>query len=322
MQKVLIVITVLSIIGCNSNTKKNKINTNFANDSVTGIVIPKLGETDSIFANKYIENKKSKDSILAITKSKDSEQKISKEDDQSDEIKNIQIAQKEEKKKEVTPENSGIKPDHSAWNTLTNKFVSSTGKVDYNGFKSQSAKVELYLKHLQHTAPQKDWTRNEQLAYWFNLYNAATIHLVASVYPVQSIKSINQGKPWDKKYIQSGSNIYSLNEIENTIVRPNFNEPRLHVAFNCAAVSCPKLLNEAFTPNKLNQQLNTLSKTWINDPDKNKITDNSIEISKIFEWYVVDFKKGVIPFINKYSNTKVNDSAKVRYLEYNWDLND
>ena len=148
------------------------------------------------------------------------------------------------------------------------------------------------------------------------------MRLVASNYPVKSIKDINAGKPWDKKFIKSGTNLYSLNDIENTIVRPNYNEPRLHVAFNCAAVSCPNLLNGAFIPSKLNAQLNSLSKKWISDTSKNKITTDKIEISQIFNWYKADFKTGVIPFLNKYSGTPVNPNAEVTFMEYNWSLNE
>lgn len=216
-----------------------------------------------------------------------------------------------------------LKPNHEIWNKLTKTYVSSSGKVNYRGFKSKISSLETYLLLLEKTPPTKKWSKNEKLVYWFNLYNAATVHLVASNYPVNSIKDINAGKPWDKKFVKSGDNLYALNDIENKIVRPNYNEPRLHVAFNCAAVSCPNLLNEAFTAFKLDAQLNRLSKQWINDPTKNKISKNEIQISKIFNWYNADFKKGVISFINTYSNSvKVDSNTKPTYLEYNWKLND
>jgi len=214
-----------------------------------------------------------------------------------------------------------LKPNHEIWNTLTKKYVSSNGKVNYAGFKKDITNVNKYLLHLEEVSPDKIWSRNEKLAYWFNLYNAATVYLIANNYPTQSIRDLEGGKPWDKKFIKSGTKTLSLNEIENSIVRPNYNEPRLHAAFNCAAVSCPNLLNEAFMPSKLNSQLNMLSKQWVNDVSKNVIAKNEIKISKIFEWYAADFKEGVIPFINKYSNQKVNPNAKISYLEYNWKLN-
>lgn len=224
--------------------------------------------------------------------------------------------------KVVTPE-TPLKPTHTVWNELAKNYVSKAGKVNYGAFKTNIHKLENYLKELETTPPTNDWSRNEKLAYWFNLYNASTVHLVATNYPVKSIKDINSGKPWDKKFIKSGDRVYSLNDIENTIVRPNYNEPRLHVAFNCAAISCPNLLNEAFVPNKLNTQLNLLAKNWITDPFKNNLSNlDKIEISQIFNWYKVDFKEGIIQFINKYSPQPINENAAISYTEYQWELND
>ncbi|WP_298539593.1 DUF547 domain-containing protein [uncultured Aquimarina sp.] len=313
MQKVfLLLLMLIYISGCTSEKKDKKTKIQTENKVVIKDTINKSQIEDTIINTEVIENKKAEDSILDSTTRK----KVEKE------IKDKTPVKEETTETIVPTVIKKIRPDHSGWNLLTKKHVSASGKVNYNGFKSDISKVEFYLKQLEQTSPQKDWTKNEKLSYWFNLYNASTIHLVATAYPLKSIKDINNGKPWDKKFIKSGHRTYSLNEIENTIVRPNFNEPRLHVAFNCAAVSCPKLLNEAFTPTKLNNQLDKLSKTWINDSTKNKITENTIEISKIFEWYNVDFKKGIITFINKYSDTKTNESSEIQYLEYNWDLND
>ncbi|WP_299221962.1 DUF547 domain-containing protein [uncultured Aquimarina sp.] len=312
MQKVFLLLTFFFISGCASDKKEKKTNAQIENTIVTEDPINKPQTEDTITNTEVIENKETKDSILDSKNTKKVEE----------ETKDDTPVKEETKEKIVAKETEKIRPDHSNWNLLTKKYVSASGKVNYSGFKANISEIDTYLLHLQNITPQKDWTKNEKLSYWFNLYNASTIHLVASAYPVKSIKDINNGKPWDKKFIKSGSKVYSLNEIENTIVRPNFNEPRLHVAFNCAAVSCPKLLNEAFTPTKLNNQLNKLSKTWINDPTKNEINANIIAISKIFEWYGVDFKKGIIPFINTYATIKANDSAKIQYLEYNWDLND
>ena len=215
------------------------------------------------------------------------------------------------------------KPNHSEWGELLLKYVSAKGKVNYTGFKSKLPELTAYLKHLEEVSPKSDWSRNEKLAYWINLYNASTVYLVASNYPVKSITDISGGKPWDKKFVKSGDKIYTLNEIENKIIRPTFNEPRIHVALNCAAVSCPTLMNSAFLPNKLNMQFDRQAKLWINDSSKNVISANTVKLSKIFEWYGDDFKKdGIINWVNKYANTKAGSTAKIEYMEYNWGLNE
>jgi hypothetical protein len=226
--------------------------------------------------------------------------------------------------KEVITVVEKIRADHDVWNTITKKNVSGTGKVDYKGMKTDLAKIKAYLLHLEKTVPTAEWSKNEKLAYWINLYNASTVYLIASNYPTKSITKLSGGKPWDKKFVKSGTNTYSLNDIENNIVRPQFKDPRIHAALNCAAVSCPKLLNGAYLPSKLNAQLDTQVRAWINDATKNKLNVNKAQVSKIFEWYKVDFKDGVVSFINKYtsSNTALLSTAKISYLEYDWALNE
>ena len=139
-------------------------------------------------------------------------------------------------------------------------------------------------------------------------------------YPVKSIKDIAGGKPWDKKFIKLDGKTLSLNDIENGIIRKDFNEPRIHFAVNCASISCPKLLNKAYTAGNLNSLLESQTKRFINDNSMNMISATKPEISNIFDWYKVDFGN-VITFLNKYSDTEIESSAKISYKEYNWNLN-
>jgi hypothetical protein len=212
---------------------------------------------------------------------------------------------------------------HNDFNTLLQKHVTVQGSVDYSNFKKEQQALVAYLTKLANTPAENNWSKNEQLAYWINLYNAATINLILDNYPVKSITSVHNGKPWDKKAIKSGNNTYSLNEIENEIIRPQFKEPRIHFAVNCAAVSCPKLLNEAFTPEKLEAQLSKQTKLFVNNTLKNNITPSKVTISKIFEWYRGDFEKNesLIQFLNKYSSISINLDAEVEFMEYDWLLN-
>ena len=115
-----------------------------------------------------------------------------------------------------------------------------------------------------------------------------------------------------------------IHQIENEIIRPDFEEPRIHFALVCAAVSCPKLLNQAYLPEKLDEQLDQQTRYFINESGKNKLSPNLVELSKLFSWYGKDFtKRGtVIDFINQYSEQPISDNARIKYLNYNWDLND
>ena len=219
-----------------------------------------------------------------------------------------------------------VRAEHAEWDELLKKHVSATGKVNYQGMKKELPKIKSYLGYLNKVTPEKDWSKNDKLAYWINLYNASTVYLIASNYPLKSITKLSGGKPWDKKFVKSGGKVYALNQIENEIIRPRFKDPRIHAALNCAAVSCPKLLNGAYLPNKLNAQLDKQTRAWIGDVTKNKLTPNKIKLSKIFEWYADDFKAGggVRKFVSKYSIKKflIDPKAKITYLEYDWALNE
>lgn len=221
---------------------------------------------------------------------------------------------------DTTPNGPWV-PTHDLWNDLLKKHVSADGKVDYLGFKKDMAALESYLGGLTRNPVQDDWSRNEKMAYWINAYNAFTVKLILDNYPISSITKLDNGKTWDVKRITLGKNTYSLNNLENDILRPKFNDARIHFAVNCAAKSCPPLLNRAFMADKLDVQLEQQAKAFINNPKYNKISANEVQISKIFEWYAQDFGN-IIEYLNKYSTTKINPNATVKYLEYDWALNE
>jgi hypothetical protein len=215
------------------------------------------------------------------------------------------------------------KPNHSPWNELLQKHVSATGKVDYKGFEKDKAKLNEYLKSLQKENPYGVWSKNEKLAFWINAYNAFTVKAILDYYPVSSITHIkpeNANTIWKLKWIEIAGKQLSLDEIENDIIRPEFKDARIHFAVNCAAKSCPPLRNEAYTAEKLDDQLNEQTRNFINDKSMNKISANKAEISNIFYWYADDFK--LVEFINKYSTVKITESTKITYLEYDWALNE
>lgn len=212
------------------------------------------------------------------------------------------------------------KPDHGNWNDLLAKYVNSKGAVNYAGFKADKTKLQAYLAELTNNPPESSWTRNEKMAFWINAYNAYTVKLIVDNYPVKSITDLKGGKPWDVKWIKIGAKTYSLNNIENDILRPQYKDARIHFAVNCAAESCPPLLNQAWTSELLDVFFNKQAKAFINNPAYNKISANKVQVSKIFDWYKEDFGN-LINYLNKFSTTKINAKAKVEFLEYDWALN-
>ncbi|MDX1350790.1 MAG: DUF547 domain-containing protein [Putridiphycobacter sp.] len=244
----------------------------------------------------------------------------------SEKTKNSELGRQDIMETDIVPDlpqptNVPLKPNHTKWDELLRKYVTSSGKVNYVGLKSKLGELEEYIIYLQSFASRETWTTNEKLAYWINLYNAATVRLILENYPVSSITDIDGGKPWDQPIVKVGTKYYTLNNIENDIIRPRFKDARIHFAVNCAAKSCPPLMSTAFTAEKLNRQLQSQTAAFINST-QNTITSEKIEISKIFDWYKDDFESGdVITFLNIYSSVPINDNASISYKVYDWSLN-
>lgn len=222
---------------------------------------------------------------------------------------------------------------HENWTALLQDHVSDKGKVNYKSFISDSVSLNSYLKKLQENHPnEKSWSKNEQLAYWINAYNAFTVKLICDNYPVKSIKDITSGpnipfvnSPWDIKFINIEEETYDLNDIEHGIIRGNFEDARIHFAVNCASGSCPRLINEAFEATSLDQQLDEATHSFLKDEGKNIVRANELQVSKLFSWYSGDFKKEhetVIAFIDAYTDLNISSDASVSYLDYDWTLNE
>jgi hypothetical protein len=226
----------------------------------------------------------------------------------------------------IAKQNSGPEVttfNHSAWNDLLKANVSNAGNVNYKGMKKSQTKLDSYLNELSSTTvDEKLWSKDEQLAFWINVYNAFTVKLIVNNYPTKSINNIT--KPWDTKFFKIGGVQMNLSHVENEILRKKFNEPRIHFAIVCASYSCPKLSNKAFTAANTQSQLTTLTKGFINDPKRNKISASKVQLSEIFNWYKGDFIKNgtLIAYLNKYLTVKIKANAKVSFLPYNWNLNE
>lgn len=209
------------------------------------------------------------------------------------------------------------------WNELVITSVSDKGEVDYAKLKMKRNELDDFLHSLSVSTPSENWSKQKKTAFWVNAYNAFTIQLILDHYPVASIMQINNGKAWDLKFIEIGGISYSLNNIEHDILRKKYFDPRLHFILNCAAQSCPRLYNRAFTEENIELIMDKLSKEFINDSDENSLQMDPITISQLFNWYQEDFiKKGsLIDFLNQYSNQQVNSNARIEFKEYNWNLN-
>ncbi len=230
----------------------------------------------------------------------------------------------------TAPTSNAAPIEHGMWDKLLKKHVDNKGMVDYKGFKQDRNELKKYLDLVSKNAPSSKWSKDEQLAYWINAYNAYTVELILEHYPVKSIKDIGSSikipfvnTPWDVKFIEIGGKKMDLNNIEHGIIRKQFNEPRIHFALVCAAKSCPPLRNEAYTAAKLDKQLDDQGSDFLNNPEQNVVTKDKASITKIMDWYGGDFKKKmpIKDWINKYAKTKL-ETSNISFRGYNWALNE
>lgn len=225
---------------------------------------------------------------------------------------------------------SGV--SHKPFDELLQKYVDDAGMVNYKGLETERSKLKSYMVMLGKNGPQESWTEDQKLAYWINAYNAFTLELILRHYPVKSIKDIGDAikipfvnTPWDIKFIKVGGEELDLNNIEHGIIRKQFEEPRIHFALVCAAVSCPKLQNRAYLPETLDAQLTKAAKDFLSTPSKNEVKSASFaSLSKLFSWYRGDFTKNstLEEFINTYSEVKLDKRAKLEFKDYDWALNE
>lgn len=208
---------------------------------------------------------------------------------------------------------------------LLQKHVSKEGLVNYQEFKKDLPKLQQYIQYLEKTIPEENWSENRQKAFYINAYNAYTILLIIEHYPLKSITDIklDEKTAWKIPFVKIGGKTITLDFLEHEILRKKFTDPRIHVGVNCASISCPKLSNVAFTEQNIDSELEKLMHEFINDSSKNKLSANALEISAIFDWFKSDFikKSSLIAYLNQYSKTKINPTANIQFLQYDWNIN-
>ena len=181
----------------------------------------------------------------------------------------------------------------------------------------------------------RSYNSQEQQAYWINLYNALTVDLILKNYPTSSITKLGDKffsfGPWDDVVANINGKKLTLNDIEHKILRPIWQDPRVHYAVNCASYSCPNLSKTAYTGDNLELQLEQGAKHYINHPRGVMIEDGDLIISKIYKWYAEDFgnnEKALIEHLQKYAaptlkqqlNQFLVEQGDIDY-EYDWRLN-
>jgi hypothetical protein len=230
------------------------------------------------------------------------------------------------------------KIDHNQWAIFLDRYLIINDKSNINLMRySQVTKkdrkiLQNYLRYLE-DINISHYSRPEQFAYWINHYNARTVELILENYPIDSIKDISFSffsfGPWDEELITVEGIDLSLNDIEHRILRPIWKDPRIHYAVNCASMSCPNLLSKPFTAETSEMLLDEAAKGYVNHPRGVRFEDKKLMLSKIFDWYLVDFggsTDNLLKHILKYSEPhffqKIKHfKGKPEYV-YDWQLNE
>jgi hypothetical protein len=228
--------------------------------------------------------------------------------------------------------------DHSAWTNFLNTFVVERPGVNLvrYGDVDQTASQQLddYLAMLQ-SVPVSTLNRDQQFAFWLNLYNAQTIRIVLDHLPIKSIRDIDISPglfadgPWDAALIKIEGESLTLNDIEHRILRPLWQDPRIHYAVNCASIGCPDLQPRAFTTPELQDQLDTAARVFINTQRGVTVDGDQVIISSLYDWFYEDFggsDVALISHLKRYAGPALKERlepvSKISGDRYDWSLND
>ncbi len=216
--------------------------------------------------------------------------------------------------------------DVTTFFSKTNVFLKmnvSSGKVDYQSIKNDATLLNEALEIAAKIDVSKE-TITSQKAFWINAYNLSLIKGIVSKYPIKSPLDI--AGLFDKGTYTITGKKFTLNDIENKMIREKYHDPRVHFVLVCGANGCPPIINAVYLPETLEEQLSKQAKLALNNPNFIKVNSASkkVELSQIFEWYKDDFiskGKNEIEFINQYRDSKIDTNYKVSYYIYDWTLN-
>ncbi len=231
---------------------------------------------------------------------------------------------------------------HSEWDQVLKKYVSTvpgSTQVDYKALKKESGVLDSYLSKVSAVkkSEYEGWSGDQKLAFLINAYNAFTLKFIIKDDIPESIKDKGGffSSPWKKKFFKIFGKEAYLDKLEHEMARKQFNNCRVHFAFNCASIGCPALRTEAWLADKLDEQFEDSTKKFLSDRSRNRYNKekNRVEISKIFDWYEDDFSKdktcgSVAQFVSKYLTDDkdlqkkiASEEISIRHLDYDWKLN-
>ena len=234
--------------------------------------------------------------------------------------------------------------DHGPFDQVLQEYVDDQGLVRYAVLAKDRAQLDAYVDSLGRYSPESHPdrfpTHEHELAYWINAYNAFTLRGVIDAYPIASVKdAFALSGFFNRQTFVAGGQEMTLDHIENKIIRPTYQEPRIHFAVNCAALSCPQLENRAFTAPDLDARLERALMRFAQDPNHVRLQGKKLHLSKLLDWYGEDFSvwfppgrpnpenmPTIVNYLRPYLPSDLaaglTEDIAVEYNDYDWTLNE
>jgi uncharacterized protein DUF547 len=181
------------------------------------------------------------------------------------------------------------------------------GLVYYRAVRASRASLDRYAASLNVPATTyQAWTREQQMAFWLNAYNAFVLQTVVDHYPINgsskaypsnSVRQIPGGFE-QLKHRAAGQSL-TLDDIEKKIL-PQFKEPRLYLALGRGAVGSGRLRSEAYTGEQLKQQLDDVQEEFVSQQAMIRIdrSANQVSVTPIMSWHDAEFVAAYDPGAN------------------------
>lgn len=246
---------------------------------------------------------------------------------------------------------AALDQDYSPYGAALERSVRPP-RVDYLGLKAQRGDLDAAVRIFGEVsaAEERRWSRNERIAFWTNAYNAFTLRAIIDHYPINgsffsrsprnSIRQIDG--VWTKLTWQAAGRRVTLDDIEHRILRPEFKDPRVHFALNCASVGCPPLRAEPYRAADLDRQLDDAARIYMRSAEGLRLDGDTLRVSSIFKWYGEDFveryggavdggryptERAILGVIAQYGSAAAKARARearatIAFLDYDWSLND
>jgi len=225
-------------------------------------------------------------------------------------------------------------------------------RIDYATLEAHRASLDRVVAAFGAVsrAQEATWTRPQRMAYWINAYNLFTLRAIVDHYPIQgswlslypknSIRQIDG--VWTRLTWQAGGRSMTLDDLEHKLLRPEFQDPRVHFAINCASIGCPPLASEPYRPDQLEAQLDAAAVRYLGGPSGLVVENGTLRLSSIFKWFGSDFEarfaangpagraatdRALLAVVARYGppaaqKVAQNAQARIAYLDYDWSLND